>query len=99
MVSYSTGLPPALPSINVMIVKNKIMFNRPDLSGHKIKTMKALKISALVLFSSIILGACEKESVGPVGGSIDGPLSELKVPEYSAPEHDIAGQNGQVTRY
>jgi len=75
------------------------MFNRPDLSGHKIKTMKALKILSLVLFSSMILGACEKKSVGPVGGSIDGPLDDLTPSERSTSINEVAAKNGQVTLY
>ena len=58
--------------------------------------MKALKILSLVLFSSIILGACEEESVGPVGGSIDGPLDDLERPEITNFTYDAAGINEQV---
>jgi len=75
------------------------MFNRPDLSGHKIKTMKALKILSLVLFSSMIMWGCEDQAVGPVGGSIDGPLNDLTPPERSTSINEVSAKNGQVTLY
>ena len=52
-----------VPIINVVF--KKICLTVLILSGHKIKTMKALKIFALTIISSMFLFACEDNSVEP----------------------------------
>ena len=74
-----SGLPVVVPIINVVL--KKIMFNSPDLSGHKIKTMKALKIFALTIISSMFLWACEDNAVDP-GPSFTPAEEVTEAPEW-----------------
>ncbi len=59
------------------------MFNRPEYRDIKIKTMKALKILSLVLFSSMIMWSCEDNAVEPKEGP-GGQITEKSVePDYN----------------
>ena len=52
------GLPTAIPFINVVFEK-KLCLTVPILSGHKIKTMKTLKILTVAFIASLFMLACE----------------------------------------
>ena len=68
-----------VPIINVVSEKN-ICLTVLIYRDIKIKTMKALKILSLVLFSSMILFACEDNAVDPGKvGKPQGPATDIPV--------------------